>query len=206
MALTEQSPLEAALSRIVGAPASQAGTDEFQLAPRSSLISYAPDAFTPAEQTVDLGAANRPKTTPVAVQRSAPSQLDQPGVRQPFNETERNAWATQAIQPMGTATPQQPAAAPLWKGYNEFFAGNPEALKWGHYQTTELPGSPMDRFFGADKNPWRFMQEFNQYKATLPKEYQTLIGAGINPEMVRSGAVHSVLMDGKVTPIPGAIR
>ena len=103
---------------------------------------------------------------------------------------------------------QQPAAAapakPVapWKTYQEFHAGNPEALKFGHYLSG---GGIKDSNIGTQwgsKNPWAGRNEYNQYLQTLPKEYQTLIGAGIAPEMVTSGKAKRVWMDNKLVDIP----
>jgi hypothetical protein len=110
---------------------------------------------------------------------------------------------------MGTTASQQSGTGSSlpWKSYSQYFAGNPDAQKWSHYQSKALPGSPeaqaeeaMD--WGSTGNPYRFSQEYNQYKSTLPQTYRDLINYGISPEMVASGQIKGILGSSGVTPIP----
>jgi hypothetical protein len=110
-------------------------------------------------------------------------------------------------------TPTTTMTAP-WKTYNQYFANNPEALNWGHYQTSDIAGTPeaehFNQIWGRQTqnnpqnipNPWQFGQEYNRYKSTLPSEYQNLINYGISPESVASGAITGIAGSSGVTPIP----
>ena len=80
MPLTNQSPIEEAMSRIIGAPGSSAGTsagDSFQLAPKS-LLSYADFEHPPrrrplAPPTTTTAAPATTKTTSTSYQASGPA-------------------------------------------------------------------------------------------------------------------------------------
>lgn len=76
MPLTDQSPLENALSRIIGAPSSAGTSDQssFQLAPRGSLINYGASPMDYSAMNVNLGAAQpvAPTIPPVST-ASAPA-------------------------------------------------------------------------------------------------------------------------------------
>jgi hypothetical protein len=97
------------------------------------------------------------------------------------------------------------AVAPeLWKSYGEYFAGNPDAAKYSNYHSSYLPGQTKPQKWGASGDPYRFAEEYNQYKTTLPKQYQDLINFGISPEQIKSGAVHSVLTPSGIQKIQGA--
>jgi hypothetical protein len=93
-----------------------------------------------------------------------------------------------------TATATTPKE-PLWKSWEEFYAGNPQALTEGYYG-----GS-------AGLPPTQFAKEYDVYRAGLPKEYQILSSAGINPADVESGKVKKVWDQGSGKmldiPLPG---
>ena len=113
-----------------------------------------------------------------------------------------------------STTPTTAATTIPWKSYNQYFAGNPEAQKWGHYQTNLVAGTPEAENFNSVwnrqtqnnpqniPNPWQFGQEYNKYTSTLPQEYQTLIGSGISPESVASGGITGVLQGNEIKSIP----
>lgn len=74
-----------------------------------------------------------------------------------------------------------------WMGYNEYFAGTPEAL-----DTTAPPG----------EDPQKYANQYNEYKAGLPLIYQDLINYGIGPEQVASGQVNNILRGNMKEQIP----
>ena len=105
-----------------------------------------------------------------------------------------------------TAAGAAPTTAAPWKSYDQFFAGDPKALSMGMYHTGAVAGSPeaqqLDSLkWGAGGNPYQYTEQYNQYTAGLPQQYQDLIHAGITPSMVQSGQVNSIVQDGKINPI-----
>ena len=110
------------------------------------------------------------------------------------------------LTPQTTTGSTTTAAAP-WKSYEQYFAGNPTALDYSGYLATA--GKPMDTTSGVGGNwgnrgnPYRFRNEYNQYRSTLSPEYQYLSGAGITPEAVSSGAITGYMdpKTGKRVPV-----
>jgi hypothetical protein len=194
MALSSESEsvLESAMKRITGEPGAPAGgsfrpaqyipenvigySDEFGDRGRLGTVT-GPVAPPPAE-TINVGAA---AASPAATPYAAP------------------AVATPAAAAPAAAIP--PA---LWKSYGEYFAGNPDAAKYSNYHSSYLPGQTKPQKWGASGDPYRFSEEYNQYKTTLPRQYQDLINYGISPEQIKSGAVHSVLTPSGIQKIQGA--
>jgi hypothetical protein len=75
MALSESSPLDAALAKIIGQPSSSPGTSDTALVPKSSLLSYGPDTLQYFQGTgpkVTLSAA-QPVTQTAAPATAAPA-------------------------------------------------------------------------------------------------------------------------------------
>ena len=98
---------------------------------------------------------------------------------------------------MITLTQQQQnptAAAAPYKTYQQYFAGNPEALQRSiyHGSGTGLGEESGGGNWGSSGNPYRFRNEYNEYLNTLAPEYQMLAGANVRPEAIASGAVTGV--------------
>lgn len=104
--------------------------------------------------------------------------------------------------PGGTSLANPTTTAPTtnmpWKSYDQYFKDKGQgdlASQYGAYHSSYMPGpagTDQGRW-GPSGNPYRFAEEYNQYKSTLPQQYQELIGYGINPEDVASGKVNSIV-------------
>lgn len=101
MALPESSPLDAALTRIIGKPSSSPGTSDTALVPKSSLLSYAPEALSYFQNTI------APKITLGAMQPVTP--VESPATA-PVADLSVAA-PTEAATPVAAVA--QPAAAPM---------------------------------------------------------------------------------------------
>jgi hypothetical protein len=100
-----------------------------------------------------------------------------------------------------TAAPTSTAAAMPWKSYGEYFKDQPLAADYSNYHSSYLPGETQAQKWGPGGDPYRFSEEYNQYKTTLPQQYQDLINYGISPEQVQSGAVTGIMGSSGITPI-----
>jgi hypothetical protein len=163
MPLTEPSSLETALSRIVGEPATSAGTappadqGTFNLAPRSSLISYSPNTATSVGgMSTNLGAAQPVSTAPAMPVSQAPAITSPAPVAAPtaaapqitYEQQMRNDLAFSGItgpqadqivsgalagQGFTSATPYDPTST----------AQNPYGIPAGQASVTTAGGAPV---------------------------------------------------------------
>lgn len=223
MALTNI--LDESLNRIMGVPGqattAQAGTggqvgDPFANSPfaQRSLINYDTNSFLSGGGGINASLNQTPSAVPVA---AAPA-VDWQAQADHYNRTtpQERAAAEQAsamgVDYWKTTTPESRAAGfkiddalkSGYKTYGQFYKDDPEALKWGHYKSGELPGGRTDQFYGHDKNPYRYAEGFNAYMNTLPPGYKTLAGLGIDYSGVQDGSITSVVEGGKMVNVsPG---
>lgn len=125
--------------------------------------------------------------------------------------TSLNQQVPGAISPVDQSTAATTTNMP-WKSYDQYFRDKgqgDEAAQWSNYHSTYLPGETADLNWGPTGNPYRFAEEYNQYRSTLPQQYQDLINYGINPADVASGKVTGIMGSGGTEKIqlpvaPGA--
>ena len=84
-----------------------------------------------------------------------------------------------------------PAAAsmPDYKNYQEYYAGNPEALSREYIRTNANPD------YAIQSNPspsYQYRNDYNKYLSTLPTEYQALGKSNVTGESVRKGLITGV--------------